>query len=99
MAKTAVVRARTEPELKEHAEKILEGLGIKPSEAINMFYHQIERTGGLPFEINSNQVTQELNEDMRRLRECRDGYFIEHDTVDTWLQTIGTDDEMPCPIK
>lgn len=51
MAKTAFIRARIEPELKEHVEKILEQLSITQSDAIKMFYKQIELYNGLPFEI------------------------------------------------
>jgi len=65
MAKSAFVRARIEPELKEKAEHILNELGIRPSDAINMFYHQIERTGGLPFHATL-RVSLELEEDMKR---------------------------------
>jgi len=99
MAKTAVVRARMEPELKIHAETILERVGIKPSEAINMFYHQIEKAGGLPFSVSDERAARELKEDMRRLEDCRAGQYIEHETVDAWLHSIGTDDELPCPAK
>ncbi len=51
MAKTAFIRTRIEPELKEHVEKILEQLGITQTEAIKMFYKQIELYNGLPFEV------------------------------------------------
>lgn len=99
MAKTAVVRARMDPELKQHAEAILENIGIKPSEAINMFYHQVEKAGGLPFPSTDNRAARELDEDMQRLAECRAGQFVEHNSVDAWLRSIGTDDELPCPAK
>ncbi len=99
MAKTAMVRARMEPELKVHAEKILESIGIKPSEAINMFYHQVEKTGGLPFSVSDGGAARELKEDMQRLEDCRAGQYIEHEAVDAWLRSIGTDDELPCPAK
>jgi len=100
MARTAVVRARMDPELKVHAEKILESVGIKPSEAINMFYHQVEKTGGLPFSVtDDDRASRELKEDMQRLEACRAGQYVEHDTVDAWLLSIGTDDELPCPAK
>ena len=51
MAKTEFIRARIEPELKEHVEKILEQLGITQTEAIKMFYKQIELYNGLPFDV------------------------------------------------
>jgi len=64
-----------------------------------MFYRQIKRAGGLPFEISNARTVQELEEDMYRLKECRAGHYIEHDKVDAWLRTIGTDNELPCPSK
>ena len=88
-----------EPELKRHAEAVLEGIGIKPSEAINMFYRQVEQAGGLPFAVNDSRASVELSEDMQRLAECREGQFIEYESVDAWLRSIGTDDELPCPVK
>jgi DNA-damage-inducible protein J len=99
MAKTATVRARIEPELKQHAESILENLGVKPSEAINLLYHQIKQTGTLPFAMNDNKAIAELGEDMQRLEACRAGDAVEHASVDAWLKSIGSDDELPCPVK
>ncbi len=51
MAKTAMIRARTEPELKEQVEEIFQSLGLNQTEAINMFYHQVVLNRGLPFDI------------------------------------------------
>ena len=51
MSKTATVRARLEPELKESAESIFQRLGISATQAISMFYKQVELRGGLPFDI------------------------------------------------
>jgi len=96
MAKTAVVRARMEPELKLHAEAILERVGIKPSEAINLFYRQVEQAGGLPFGVNNDRAALELSEDMQRLAECREGQYVEHDAVDAWLRSIGSADLRGC---
>ena len=49
--RTAMIRARTDPELKGKAEKILRKLGVSPSDAINIFYNQIVIHKGIPFEI------------------------------------------------
>ncbi len=58
MAKTAVVSARIEPELKANAEYVLRELGLSPSEAVTIFYRQITMRQGLPFEIRiPNEVT------------------------------------------
>lgn len=51
MSKTATVRARLEPELKEHAETIFHRLGLNVTQAITMFYKQVELREGLPFDI------------------------------------------------
>ncbi len=57
MKKSAVVRARIEPELKEHAEAILDRLGLNPTQAITIFYRQVELRDGLPFEVSIPNAT------------------------------------------
>jgi DNA-damage-inducible protein J len=49
--KNAMIRARTTPHLKKEAEKILDTLGLSPSEAINLFYKQVCLRHGLPFAV------------------------------------------------
>ena len=51
MSKTATVRARLEPELKERVETIFHQLGLNATQAITMFYKQVELREGLPFDI------------------------------------------------
>ena len=51
MSKSAMVRARMEPELKEHAEKIFRDLGLSVTQAITLFYRQVEMQNGLPFNL------------------------------------------------
>jgi len=51
MSKTATVRARLEPELKERAETIFHRLGLNATQAITIFYKQVELREGLPFDI------------------------------------------------
>jgi len=50
-AKTAFIRARMEPTLKYNVEAILEQIGLNQTEAIRLFYKQIELCRGLPFKI------------------------------------------------
>ena len=60
MAKTAMITARVEPELKANAEKILKRLGISTTEAISLFLSQIRLQRGLPFEVKMpNKTTLE----------------------------------------
>ena len=51
MSKTATVRARLEPKLKDRAEEVFHKLGLNPTQAITIFYRQVELRGGLPFEV------------------------------------------------
>ena len=51
MSKSAMVRARLEPDLKQHAETIFQRLGLNASQAISMFYKQVELRDGLPFDV------------------------------------------------
>ena len=46
-----MVRARVEPDLKQHAEKVFHRLGLNATQAITMFYKQVELREGLPFEV------------------------------------------------
>jgi DNA-damage-inducible protein J len=48
MSKTATVRARIEPELKEKAKQILAEIGLKPSLAVQILYRCIVEDDGFP---------------------------------------------------
>ena len=61
MSKSAMIRARVEPELKEEVESIFKELGITTTEAITIFYHQVKVKKGIPFELNiPNEITLEI---------------------------------------
>jgi DNA-damage-inducible protein J len=49
MAKTAMIRARTDEKLKDQVETIFHKLGMTTTEAINLFYRQVKAHRGLPF--------------------------------------------------
>lgn len=51
MAKTEMIRARMEPDLKHEAEEVLSALGLSPTQAITLFYRQLTLHHGLPFEV------------------------------------------------
>lgn len=51
MSKTSTVRARIEPELKEEVESLFHDLGLSVTEAINIFYKQVQLRHGLPFPV------------------------------------------------
>jgi len=51
MNKSAFVNVRINPDLKSETENILHSLGVKPSDAITMFYSQIKMKQGFPFPV------------------------------------------------
>jgi DNA-damage-inducible protein J len=51
MARTAMINARTEVELKTEVEGILKTLGMSTTEAINIFFKQVKMRRGLPFPV------------------------------------------------
>lgn len=76
MAKTAMIVARIEPELKADTEKILKKLGLSTTEAINLFLSQIRLRKGLPFEVkipNKTTIgTFEKTDKGKELVKCKD---------------------------
>ena len=76
MAKTETVRARIQPELKGKAENVFRRLGLTTTQAITLFYKQVELRNGLPFEVTiPNETTARtfLNTDAGRdLIVCED---------------------------
>ena len=70
MPKSAMIRARVEPELKDRAEATLEQLGLSVTTAITLFYRQIVQRRGLPFELRiPNAATRRAMQDARTGRE------------------------------
>ena len=51
MSKTSTIRARIEPDLKDKAEEVFRRLGLTSTQAIRLFYKQVELRKGLPFEV------------------------------------------------
>ncbi|SIO28156.1 DNA-damage-inducible protein J [Singulisphaera sp. GP187] len=49
--RTGMIRARVEPDLKARVEQVLDRIGLNPSEAIRLFYTQIDLAHGLPFPV------------------------------------------------
>jgi DNA-damage-inducible protein J len=68
MSKTETIRARVDAKLKAQAERVLERLGLNPSDAIRVFYKQIVLRKGLPFDVRiPNAVTR------RALKDAEEG--------------------------
>jgi len=71
--KTATVRARMEPGLKKEAERILDQLGLNTTEAIRIFFKQVQLQRGLPFEMKiPNEATHQAITDAKEGRELKE---------------------------
>lgn len=68
MAKTEMIRARMEPDLKRQAEALFSELGLSTTEAITLFYKQVTVHRGLPFDVRVPNA-----ETVEALRQARDG--------------------------
>jgi DNA-damage-inducible protein J len=65
--KTDYIRARIEPTLKEDVEGLFDKLGITTTQAITMFYKQVQSTHELPFNFSLNKET------LREIKEAKQG--------------------------
>ena len=68
MSKSAMIRARVTPDLKDRAEAILEQLGLTATTAITLFYRQIVQQRGLPFDLRVPNATT-----LRAMHDARTG--------------------------
>jgi len=81
MAKDAIINARVESKLKTKVDHIFNILGLSPTEAITLFYKQVELNNGLPFEVKvPNKLTQKTLRDsqvgkkIKRFKSTRELY-------------------------
>ena len=76
MARTAMINARTERELKNEVEEILQSLGMSTTEAINIFFRQVKLRRGLPFPVeipnDETLIVFRESEAGKGLVECKD---------------------------
>ena len=85
MPKTAVISARIDPELKRDAEEVFKELGLTATQAITLFYKQVELRRGLPFAVRvPNDVTMEALEQARTRQELET-----FNTLDDLFEDLG----------
>jgi DNA-damage-inducible protein J len=69
MAKTATIRARIEPDLKQEVDLILEQMGVSWTQVVTMLAKQLKAENKLPFEVKvPNSKTTKAIEDAHRKR-------------------------------
>jgi DNA-damage-inducible protein J len=64
MAKSTLITARIDPELKRETEKVFNELGLTMTQAITLFFKQVKMRQGLPFAVAiPNAKTRQALED------------------------------------
>ena len=78
MPRTSTISARIDPETKKKAELIFRELGLTSSQAITLFYKQVELQQGLPFIVKlPNDLTAKALEDARSRSHLEDFTTVE----------------------
>jgi len=79
MNKSAMIRARIDPSLKDEVEDVFEQLGLSTTQAITLFYQQVKLNRGLPFDVRiPNAITlrtfaeTDAGENLVRCEDARD---------------------------
>ena len=83
--KTAVISARIDPELKQGAEEVFHELGLTSTQAITLFYKQVELERGLPFAV---RVPNEKTAKALAQAKARRG-LKSFNTLDDLLEDLG----------
>ena len=86
MNKTATISARIDPDVKEAAESIFRDLGLTTSQAISLFYRQVQLRHGLPFEV---RVPNTRTAEALRQAEARKG-LTDVGSVDALFEDLST---------
>ena len=83
MAQTADIHVKIDPAIKNNAGKILDLLGITPSQLISSLYRQIIYTQSIPFEIRlPNKDT------LQAIEELEAGKGVKFSTVDELFEDL-----------
>ncbi len=87
MDKTEQIQVRINPQTKMAAEAVFAKLGIKPSEAVRMFYHQVELNQGIPFDVRiPNARTVQAIKDIEENRN-----LVRHTSLESFKQSLKED--------
>ena len=86
----ANINVRIDSNVKEKAEEVFARLGITPTAAISLFYHQVIRTNSIPFELKADlpndKTLSAINEveEMKKSPEKLKGY----DDIDSLMKDL-----------
>jgi len=93
MQKTSAISVRIDPELKQNVEQILQELGLTASQAVTLFYKQIELQKGLPFSVSLPETAIRQEPASRQENETRQADWNElARLVNEYASATGIDD-------
>lgn len=86
----ANINIRIDKEVKEKAEKVFLKLGITPTAAITIFYHQVIRTNSIPFELKANEPNENTLQALAELEEMEKHPedYKTYDNVDELMEDL-----------
>ena len=85
MPKTKAITVRVDPDLKANVDGILSDLGLTTSQAIVLFYKQVELRQGLPFEVRlPNATTRKALADAEHRRDLES-----HESTEALFADLG----------
>jgi DNA-damage-inducible protein J len=84
MPKDAFIRARTDADLKKKVEGIFSQIGLNTTDAINLFFYQVQLHNGLPFDIKIPNA-----ETLQALDDLETGHNITTGTLSDFKASLG----------
>jgi len=86
MNKTATVHARLDSATKERSEAILKQIGMTPTEAVRLLYHQIALRGEFPVELRVPNALTARTLDRSERNEGIDEFDSLEDLTASWTE-------------
>lgn len=86
----ANINIRIDDDVKAKAETIFKMLGMTPTTAINLFYHQVIRTNSIPFELKAeipDEVTMAAIREVEEMEKNPENYTA-YKNVDDLLEDL-----------
>ena len=86
----ANINVRIDNNVKANAEAVFNSLGLTPTVAINLFYHQVIRTNSIPFELKADipneKTLSALNELEKMEKQTKE--YKKFDSIDELMEDL-----------
>jgi len=85
MFNTQTLTIQIEPKLKQNAERVFKQLGLSASQAVNLFYQQVQLRQSLPFD--SKEIPNETT--LKALNDAEAGEGARFENTDKLFEDLG----------